>query len=96
MNVLIPLDAEDTAVGRDVELVGTVIGAALELEEAGGTALLEVGLLEDKAGDLSLGGGQDIRRDFVFRDVIVEVVAVIGIARRDGAWLGGTGAEQGQ
>ena len=94
MNVLIPLDVEHPAVGRDVELVGAVIGSALELEEAGGSALLQVGLLEDKAGDLGFGGGKDIRRDFVFRDVVVEVVAVIGIAGRNGAWLGGAGGEE--
>ena len=94
MNVLIPLDVEHPAFGRDVELVGAVIGSALELEEAGGTALLEVGLLEDKAGDLGFGGGKDIRRDFVFRDVVVEVVAVISIAGRDGAGLGGAGGEE--
>jgi len=92
----IALDVEHTAVGRDVELVRAVIGAALELEEAGGTALLEVGLLEDKAGNLGFGGGKDIRRDFVFRNIVVEIVAVIGIAGRDGAWLSGTGTEQGQ
>lgn len=96
MNVLIPLDVENPAVGRDVELVGAVIGAALELEEAGGTALLEVGLRKDKAGDLGFGSSEDICRDFVFRDVVVEVVAVIGIARRNGAGLGGTGGEQGR
>lgn len=94
MNVLIPLDVEHPAVGRDVELVGAVIGSALELEEAGGTALLEVGLLEDKAGDLGFGGGKDIRRDFVFRNIVVEIVAVIGIAGRDGAWLSGAGGEE--
>ena len=90
----IPLDVENPAVGRDVELVGAVIGAALEFEEAGGSALLQVGVLEDKAGDLGFGCGKDVRRDFVFRDVVVEVVAVISIARRDGAWLRGAGGEE--
>lgn len=94
MNVLIPLDVEHPAVGRDVELVGAVIGSALELEEAGGAALLEVGLREDKAGYLGFGGGKDIRRDFVFRDIVVEVVTVIGIARRAGARLRGAGGEE--
>ena len=94
MNVLIPLDVEHPAFGRDVELVGAVIGSALELEEAGGSALLQVGLLEDKAGDLGFGGGKDIRRDFVFRNVVVGIVAIIRVARRDGAWLGGTGCEE--
>lgn len=91
---LVALDTKDAAVGRDIELVGAVIGAALELEEAGGSALLEVGLLEDKAGYLGFGGGKDIRRDFVFRDIVVEVVTVIGIARRAGAWLRGAGGEE--
>ncbi len=90
----IPLDVEHTAVGRDVQFVGTAIGAALELEEACGASLLEVGLREDKAGDLGFGGSKDIRRDFVFRDVVVEVVAIIRVARRDGAGLGGTGGEE--
>lgn len=96
MNVLIPLDVEHPAVGRDVELVGAVIGSALELEEARGAALLEVGLREDKAGNLGLGSGEDICRDFVFRDVVVEVVAVIRVAWRDGNGLGGTGGEERQ
>ena len=62
----IALDVEHTAVGGDVHLVGAVICAALKLEEAGGTALLEVGLGKDKAGNLGLGGGEDICGDFVF------------------------------
>ena len=92
----IALDVEHTAVGGDDQFVGTVIGAALELEEAGGTALLEVGLREDKARNLGLGSGEDICRDFVFWNVVVEVVAVIRVARRDGNGLGGTGGEQRQ
>jgi len=53
----IALNVEHAAVGRDVEMVGTAIGAALKLEEARGTALLEIGLGKDKAWDFSLGGG---------------------------------------
>lgn len=87
---------EHSAIGCDVHLVRAAIGAALELEEAGGTALLEVGLLQDKARDLGLGGCEDICGDFVFRDVVVEVIAGTGIARCDGLWLGGTGGEKGR
>ena len=71
---LIALDVEHSAIGSDVHLVRAAIGAALELEEAGGATLLEVGLLQDKARDLGLGGGEDICRDLVFRDVVVEVI----------------------
>jgi hypothetical protein len=92
----IAFDMEHSAIGCDIHLVRAAIGAALELEEAGGTALLEVGLLQDKAGDLGLGGGEDICGDLVFRDVVVEVIAGTGIARRDGLWLGGTGGEKGR
>jgi hypothetical protein len=92
----IALDVEHSAIGRDVHLVRAAIGAALELEEACGAALLEVGLLKDKARDLGLGGCEDICGDFVFRDVVVEVIAGTGIARCDGLWLGGTGGEKGR
>ena len=90
----IALNAEDSTVGGDIEFVGAAIGAALEFEEVGSAALLEVGLLKDKAGDLGFGGGKDIRRDFVFRNVVVGIVAIIRVARRDGAGLGGTGGEE--
>jgi hypothetical protein len=92
----IAFDMEHPAIGGDVHLVRAAIGAALELEEAGGAPLLEVGLLQDKARDLGLGGGEDICGDFVFRDVVVEVIAGTGIARCDGLWLGGTGGEKGR
>jgi len=95
-NGSISLNAEDSTVGGDIDLVGATVGSALEFEEAVSAALLEVGLLEDKARDLGFGGGKDIRRDFVFRDVVVGIVAIIRVARRDGTGLGGTGAEQGQ
>ncbi len=85
---------EHTAVGGDIEFVGAAIGAALELEEACGAPLLEIGLGKDKARDLRLRGGEDICGDFVFRDVVVEVIAGTGIARCDGLWLGGTGREK--
>lgn len=92
----IALDVEHTAVGGDVEFIWAAICAALELEEACGAPLLEVGLREDKSGDFRLGSGEDICRDFVFWNVVVEVVAVIHIAGRDGNGLGGTGGEQRQ
>ncbi len=85
---------EHTAVGGDIEFVGAAIGTALELEEACGAPLLEIGLGKDKARDLGLGGCEDICGDLVFRDVVIEVVAGTGIARCDGLWLGGTGREK--
>jgi len=91
----IALDMEHPAIGSDVHLVRAAIGAALELEEAGGAALLEIGLLQDKARDLGLGGGENICRDFVFRNVVVEVIAGTGIAWRNRLWLGGAGGQKG-
>ena len=85
---------EHPAIGSDVHLVRAAIGAALELEEAGGATLLEVGLLKDKARDLGLGGCEDICGDLVFRDVVIEVVAGTGIAGGDWLWFGGTGGEK--
>ena len=90
----IALDVEHTTVGGDVQFIGALIGAALQFEEAGGAALLEVGLRKDKAGNLRLRGGEDICGDFVFWNIVVEIVTVIHIAGHDWAGLHGTGGEK--
>jgi len=91
--ILIALDAEDASVGSNIDFVEATIRAALKLEEAGGAALLEVGLLQNESGDFGLGGGEDIRGDFVFRDVVVEVIVLVAGGDGNGLRGGASGEE---